>query len=58
MDIEQLTLFGDDAVTGTGRPHPWPVAAVEPEPETPAENPNQLAVDLNAVVDPTVEDAA
>jgi hypothetical protein len=58
MDIEQLALFGDDAVTGTGQLHPWPVADPEPEPETPAENPNQLAVDLNAAVDPAIEDAA
>lgn len=37
MDQEQLTLFTDDAVTGTGRLHPWPqaVAAVEPETEQP-----------------------
>lgn len=44
MDIEQLALFGDDAVTGTGRPHPWPVAAA-PEPETPAAGTDQIAFD-------------
>ncbi|MFF2100894.1 hypothetical protein [Streptomyces sp. NPDC058202] len=37
MDQEQLTLFTDDAVIGTGRPLPWPkpAAAVEPETEQP-----------------------
>lgn len=41
--IQQLTLFDDDAVTGTGRPHPWPAAAPEAQPEEPDENPDQLA---------------
>ena len=45
MDQEQLTLFADDAVTGTGHPRPWPTAAVEPELEAPAEDPNQIAFD-------------
>lgn len=37
MDQEQLTLFAYDDVIGTGRLRPWPkpVAAVEPETETP-----------------------
>lgn len=40
--MDQLALFPDTAVTGSGQPKPWPVAA-EPEPETPAADPNQLA---------------
>ncbi|MCX4809064.1 hypothetical protein OG601_46980 [Streptomyces sp. NBC_01239] len=40
--MDQLALFGDDEVVGTGRPFPWPTTA-EPEPETAEENPDQLA---------------
>lgn len=36
MDQEQLTLFTDDAVTGTGRLHPWPKAVTVAEVETEA----------------------
>jgi hypothetical protein len=43
--MDQLSLFGDEDVVGTGRPCPWPIAAVEPEPEIPAENPDQLTFD-------------
>lgn len=39
---QQLALFPDTAVTGTGKPAPWPVAADEPEPETAPVNPNQI----------------
>jgi hypothetical protein len=44
MDVTQLALFPDAAVTGTGQPHPWPAVEPEPEPEdaTPVD-PNQLA---------------
>lgn len=42
--MQQLSLFGDEDVVGTGRPYPWPAAAPKPEPE-PAENPDQLAFD-------------
>jgi hypothetical protein len=34
MEPEQLTHFTDDAVTGTGRPLPWPKPAAAVEPET------------------------
>jgi hypothetical protein len=44
MDATQLALFPDDALTGTGKPRPWPVAKAEPEAasETPID-PNQIA---------------
>lgn len=42
--MDQLALFGDDAVVGTGQLYPWPTAA-EPEPETSDENPDQLTFD-------------
>lgn len=41
MQQEQLALFGDDQIVGTGQPHPWP-AAVEADEDTVAD-PNQLA---------------
>lgn len=44
MQQEQLALFGDDQVVGTGQPHPWPAAVPEPEPET-VVDPDQLAFD-------------
>lgn len=31
MNEEQLTLFDDDEVTGSGQPHAWPTADPEPE---------------------------
>lgn len=43
MQQEQLTLFGDDQVVGTGQPHPWPTVAADVEPETAAVDPDQLA---------------
>lgn len=44
MQQEQLALFGDDQVVGSGKPHPWPVASAADETEArPAENPDQLA---------------
>ena len=51
--MDQLALFGDDEVVGTGRPFPWPTAA-EPKPETADENPDQLPL----AFDETAEDAA
>lgn len=51
--MQQLALFGDDEVVGTGQPHPWPTAA-EPEPETADENPDQLPLAFSE----TTEDAA
>jgi hypothetical protein len=45
MDATQLALFPDTAVTGSGQPAPWPAAAPESEPETPAVDPDQLAFD-------------
>lgn len=45
MDATQLALFPDTAVTGSGQPVPWPVAKAEPEPEQPAADPDQLALD-------------
>ena len=45
MDATQLALFPDTAVTGSGQPKPWPVVETEPEPETPAVDPDQLAFD-------------
>lgn len=53
--MQQLALFGDDEVVGTGQPRPWPTAA---EPEPVAENTDQLALDLNETSDATAEDAA
>lgn len=43
--MDQLALFPDSAVTGSGQPAPWPVAAPEPAPETPDVDPDQLAFD-------------
>lgn len=40
--MDQLALFPDTAVTGSGQPRPWPVTPPEPEVETPAGNPDQL----------------
>lgn len=51
--MQQLTLFGDGDVTGSGQPYPWPAADAEPETETPSVNPDQLAFD-----DAGTEDAA
>lgn len=48
MQQEQLALFGDDQVVGTGKPHPWPTAAVDAEPETSAQDPDQLAFEDEA----------
>lgn len=45
MNTEQLPLFDDDAVTGTGRLHPWPTVAADIEPDLPAEDPDQLTFD-------------
>ena len=45
MQQEQLALFGDDQVVGTGQPHPWPTAEPPAEVETDAVDPNQLAFD-------------
>lgn len=42
MQQEQLALFGDDQVVGTGKPHPWPAAPADLETE-PVADPNQLA---------------
>ena len=52
MQQEQLALFGDEDVVGTGRPHPWPAAAPDPEPER-VDDPDQLAFD-----EPVGEEAA
>jgi hypothetical protein len=41
--MDQLALFGDDAVVGTGRPFPWPAAEPAPEPETAPADTGQLA---------------
>lgn len=49
MQQEQLALFGDEDVVGTGRPYPWPVAAPDPEPELTAD-PDQLAFDEDDTV--------
>lgn len=51
MQQEQLALFGDDEVVGTGQPHPWPVAEPAIEAEEPTPDPNQMALD-------EIEDAA
>lgn len=48
MQQEQLALFGDDAVVGSGRPVPWPTATVASEPETSVTDPDQLAFDNEA----------
>ncbi len=45
METKQLALFGDEDVVGSGQPHPWPVATLETERETPASDPDQLAFD-------------
>jgi len=42
MDATQLALFPDTAVTGSGQPQPWPIAAAEPEDTAPADT-GQLA---------------
>lgn len=42
--MQQLALFGDDQVVGTGLPAPWPTAAGL-EPETHSEDPDQLTFD-------------
>lgn len=46
MQQEQLALFGDDQVVGTGQPRPWPtvVPAID-EVEEPEQDPGQLAFD-------------
>jgi len=41
--MNQLALFPDAAVTGTGQPHPWPVAEPQPEPDTAPVDTGQLA---------------
>lgn len=42
--MQQLALFPDAAVTGTGQPFPWPAVDPAPEPETTTPvDPNQLA---------------
>lgn len=41
--MQQDALFPLDAITGTGRPFPWPIAEPQPEPETAPADPNQLA---------------
>lgn len=51
MQQEQLALFGDDQLVGTGQPHPWPIA----ETETNTVNPNQLTLDETSA---NIEDAA
>lgn len=45
MQQEQLALFGDDQVVGTGRPHPWPTAEPADEAEESEQDPGQLAFD-------------
>ncbi|WP_020135115.1 hypothetical protein [Streptomyces sp. 351MFTsu5.1] len=45
MDANQLALFPDTAVTGSGQPKPWPAVETMPEPKTPAVDPNQFAFD-------------
>lgn len=46
MQQEQLALFGDSDVTGSGKPYPWPVAAPELEADTEAPvDPDQLTFD-------------
>jgi hypothetical protein len=45
MDATQLALFPYSAVTGTGKPVPWPTVAPESEPETSAVDSDQLAFD-------------
>ena len=47
--MQQLSLFGDADVVGTGRPYPWPAAAPEVEPE-PTADPDQLAFDEDDTV--------
>lgn len=53
--MDQLALFPDTAVTGSGQPKPWPVEP-EPVPETPVENLDQLAFDDEPTSE--IEDAA
>jgi len=49
MQQEQLALFGDDAVVGTGQPHPWPTTdRSADETAVPAQDPNQIAFDDEA----------
>lgn len=43
METQQLALFGDDQVVGTGQPHPWPTIEPADEAETDAVDPGQLA---------------
>ncbi|MET7688049.1 hypothetical protein ABZT06_08715 [Streptomyces sp. NPDC005483] len=47
--MDQLALFPDTAVTGSGQLKPWPAAETrpEPEPET-AVDPNQIRFNLEA----------
>lgn len=41
--MDQLALFPDTAVVGTGQPRPWPAPEIKTESGTPAVNPDQLA---------------
>lgn len=43
--MDQLALFPDSAVTGSGRPAPWPVAEPEPETVPDAVDPDQITFD-------------
>ncbi|HEY3480974.1 MAG TPA: hypothetical protein VGL02_18930 [Streptomyces sp.] len=42
---QQLALFPDSAVTGSGQPAPWPVAAAETETVPDGVDPNQITFD-------------
>jgi len=48
METQQLALFGDDQVVGTGQLRPWPVGEPETDPEAVPVSPDQLAFDDTA----------
>ena len=43
--MDQLALFPDSAVTGSGRPAPWPAADAEPDVEPAPVDPDQITFD-------------
>lgn len=55
METQQLALFGDDQVVGTGQPHPWPTVEPVVEKEAGVVDPDQLAFDETPE---SIEDAA